>query len=137
MSRFSLFLAWLIVAAVPLQGLAAGSMLFCGPNHGEARVAAAQQVQHLHGSAAAVEHEHSKQVDAVDVQAKKIGSGGGKKLPDAAHKCGVCASCCNIVAITEFPRLMAFAAVTQAESAEPFVLIHVRPSEVPDKPPRV
>ena len=33
--------------------------------------------------------------------------------------------------------LMAFAAVTQAESAEPFVLIHVRPSEVPDKPPRV
>ena len=30
MSRIRIFLVWLVIAAVPLQGLAAASMLFCG-----------------------------------------------------------------------------------------------------------
>jgi hypothetical protein len=136
MSRFRLFLAWLIVAAVPLQGLAAASMVFCGPNHGPAPMAAAQGERHVHDGAAAVQHDHSKHVDGGEVQASKAGDGAGKKSPGAANKCAVCASCCNIVAITEFPQLVAFAPAPQAGLAEPFVLIHTRPSQVPDKPPR-
>jgi len=136
MSRFRLFLAWLILAAIPLQGLAASTMLFCGPNHGTAPMAAAQHGQHRHDGAAAAQHDHSKHVDAGEVQAQKAGDGAGKKLPGTAHKCAVCASCCNIVGITEFPQLAAFAPAPQAELAEPFVLIHARPSQVPDKPPR-
>ncbi len=80
--------------------------------------------------------DHSKSSPADEVQIKKASDSTGKKLPGAAHKCGVCASCCNLAAIAEFPQLVAFAPVPQAELAEPFVLIHARPSQVPDKPPR-
>lgn len=128
MSRFRRFLAWLVVAAIPLQGLAAASMLFCGmgEHHAPAQVAAA----------AGGQHDHSKHSHAAEVQVKKTADNTNKQLPDAAHTCGVCASCCHSVAITEFPQLVAFAPVPQAELAEPFVLIHARPSQVPDKPPR-
>lgn len=135
MSRFRLFLAWLIVAAIPLQGLAASSMLFCGPGQHPAQVAAAHADLHSPGGPASKGHDHSGHSHAGDVQAKKTDSA-GKKLPGAAHKCAVCASCCNLVAITEFPSLATFAPAPQADLAEPFVLIHARPSQVPDKPPR-
>ena len=138
MSRFRLFLAWLIVAAIPLQGLAASSTLFCGmgEHHAPAQVAAAQANLASSDSVASAGHDHSRHSHAGDVQVKKTGDNTGKKLPGAGHKCAVCASCCNIVAITEFPQLVAFAPVPQAVLAEPFVLIHARPSQVPDKPPR-
>jgi hypothetical protein len=133
MSRFRLFLAWLVLAAIPLQGLAAASMLFCGmgEHHAPAQVAAAKQ--DVTG-----EHDHSQHSHAaeVQVQVEKTADDSGKQLPDVTHKCAVCASCCNSVALTEFPQLVAVAPVPQAELAEPFVLIHARPSQVPDKPPR-
>lgn len=138
MSRFRLFLAWLIVAAIPLQGLAASSMLFCGMggHHAPAQVASAQADPVSSADVAVAGHDHSKHSHAAEGQAKKAGDAAGKKLPDASHKCGVCASCCHSVAIAEFPELVVFAPLPQAELAEPFVLIHARPSQVPDKPPR-
>lgn len=139
MSRFRLFLAWLIVAAIPLQGLAASSMLFCGlgAHHAKAQVVAAQVVDFAGSdSVASASHDHSKHSHAGDVQVTTSPDNAGKKLPGVEHKCAVCASCCNIVAITEFPLLVAFAPMPQAELAEPFVLIHARPAQVPDKPPR-
>jgi hypothetical protein len=114
MSRFRLFLAWLIMAAIPLQGMAAASMLFCGmgAHHGPAQVAVQAEAGH---------HDHAQH---------------GKKSPDSSHKCPVCASCCHGAAIAQFASLAVLAPAPQAESAEPFVLIHARPSPVPDKPPR-
>ena len=139
MSRFRLFLAWLIVVAIPLQGLAASSMLFCGmgAHHATAQVAAAQVVDlALSGSVANASHDHSKHSHSGEVQTKKTADNAGKKLPGVEHQCAVCASCCNIVGITEFPLLVASAPMPQAELAEPFVLIRALPSPVPDKPPR-
>lgn len=124
MSRLRTLLAWLVLAAIPLQGLAAASMLYCGTD----APAAQQQGQTAH-------HEHATH---------GTGTHGGaapqadidKQLPDATHKCGVCASCCTGLAIVAFAPLLIFPSLPQAESAEPFVLIHARPSQVPDKPPR-
>lgn len=127
MSRFRLFLAWLVLAAIPLQGLAAASMLFCGvgENHAQAHAAAAP------------DHDHSKHSHAAPVEIEKAsGDHSGKQLPDAMHECGVCAACCHSVAIAESPQPVALAPAPQAELAQPFVLIHARPSPVPDKPPR-
>ncbi len=137
MSRFRLFLAWLIVAAIPLQGLAASSMLFCGlgGHHGPGKVAAVQADLALNAGADSAGQDRSKHSHASEVNEKTADSA-GKKLPDIAHQCAVCASCCNVVVISEFPQLVAFVPVPQAELAEPFVLIHARPSQVPDKPPR-
>lgn len=141
MSRFRTLLAWLVMAAIPLQGLAAASMLFCGmgAHHAPAQQAAA--VKHMKAmqvaDGATGEHDHSKHSHAAAEQPKENVDTSGAKLPDASHKCGVCASCCHSVAIAEFPQLVAFAPAPQADLVEPFVLIQVRPSPVPDKPPRV
>ena len=129
MSRFRLFLAWLVLAAIPLQGLAAASMLFCGMGEHHAPAVTAK---HDVGA----EHDHSGHGHAAEIQLEKAADDTGKDLPDAAHKCPVCASCCNIVGITELPQLAAMTPAPRAEAAEPFVLIHARPSPVPDKPPR-
>lgn len=126
MSRFRLFLVWLVMAAIPLQGMAAASMLFCGMG------------EHPSSARSAVsDHDHSKHSHAGQAQqVEKTAHDRSVNLPDTGHKCAVCASCCNSVAITEFPPLAAFEPVPQAELAEPFVLIDARPSPVPDKPPR-
>ena len=135
MPRIRLFLLWLIVAAIPLQGLAAASMLFCGTG---AHHAPSQAIELVDGGAivSTGSHDHAKHSHGDAVEVKKATEDTGKKLPGAEHKCPVCSSCCHSVAITDFPTLVSFAPLPQSETAEPFVLIQPRPSSVPDKPPR-
>lgn len=130
MSRIRLLFAWLVLAAIPLQGFAAASMLYCGmgPLHG------AQQQTQVNRMAAG-EHDHSAHSHTGVAKVEK-NADSKSQLPDSSHKCGVCASCCNAVAITATPRPVALAALPQTGAAEPFVLIHPRASPVPDKPPR-
>ena len=137
MLRFRSLIVWLIMAAIPLQGMAAASMLFCGMGAKNAVLATAVAQQHdrSSGAHATNQHDHSMHSHA-QVQVKKVGDAKTQQLPDASHKCGVCASCCTSMAITQFSRLPMFASNPQAEPAEPVVLIHARPSQVLDKPPR-
>lgn len=137
MSRIRLLLAWLVMAAIPLQGLAAASMLYCGmgPSH-TASAAAGTQAHHSSGAPTISGHDHAAQLPMAPSEVSPTGHDVTSKLPDATHKCGVCASCCHSVAIAELPQLAVFAPVPQLELAEPLVLIHARPSPVPDKPPR-
>ena len=51
MSLLRLLVVWLVMAVLPLQGIAAGSMLFCGQ---AAHPAASQQAGHDHAS-----HDHA------------------------------------------------------------------------------
>lgn len=138
MSVFRVFAAWLVMAAIPLQGLAAASMLYCGmgAHHGsEAVVAKVASPASLQRSGTG-QHDHSQHGHGTAVEGKKIDDDAQQKLPDAAHKCGICASCCHSLAITEIPQTVVFAPLPQAELAQPFVLIHNRPTLVPDRPPR-
>ena len=126
------------MAAIPLQGLAAASMLYCGmgAHHGAEAVVATVQAPASAQSGVTERHDHSQHGHGAAGEAKKIADEVKQKLPDAAHKCGVCASCCHSLAIAEFPQTVVFAPLPQAELAEPFVLIHTRPNLVPDRPPR-
>lgn len=126
MSRLRLLFAWLVLAAIPLQGFAAASMLFCGMAPGHHAQAQAQ---------ATVHHDHAAHSHAQVVKTGKAADA-KSKVPDSSHQCGVCASCCHSAAIVETPRLLAPAPLPQAEVAAPFVAIDLRPSPVPDKPPR-
>ena len=130
MSRIRLLFAWLVLAAIPLQGFAAASMLYCGmgPQH-EAAVQA--QVR----AAPAGHHDHASHSHGQVVKVQKTADG-KSQLPDGSHKCGVCASCCHSAAIIDSVRVLALAPLPQAEAAALFVPIHPRPSPVPDKPPR-
>lgn len=138
MSCLRVLLAWLVMAAIPLQGLAAASMLYCGmgAHHGNEAVVASLHSPAPADRAAAGRHDHSGHGHVAPVDAGKIADDGQPRLPDAAHKCGVCASCCHSVAIAEFPQTLVFTPLPQAELAEPFVLIDARPARVPDRPPR-
>ena len=138
MSCVRVLLAWLLMAAIPLQGLAAASMLYCGmgAHHGAQAVLATLHSPTSADSGATKRHDHSQHGHAAAGEGKKVADDVKQKLPDAAHKCGVCASCCHSLAITEFPQTVVFAPLPQAELAEPFVLIHTRPTLVPDRPPR-
>lgn len=138
MSCVRVFLAWLVMAAIPLQGLAASSMLYCGmgAHHGAEAVVATVHLPVSTESRATGRHEHSQHGHEAAVDGKKMADDVKQKLPDAAHKCGVCASCCHSLAIADFPQTVVFAPLPQAEVAGPFVLIHTRPTLVPDRPPR-
>jgi hypothetical protein len=131
-----MFLAWLLLMAIPLQGLAAASMLYCGPAANaqaqQAQVAGEHHRHDAHGSSAAA-HDHAEHHQVASDTGQQSG---GTTLPDDGHKCSICAACCHAAAINETPRMLTFSAAPQTNWAEPFVLVHSRPTPVPDKPPR-
>jgi hypothetical protein len=135
MVRFRHLLLYLMMLALPLQGFAAASMLYCSLSPSiEAAQSQKIAVASHHAEGKLLPHEHAQaallvhQVEQTsDVQAQ---------LPDATHKCGVCASCCSVFAIADFPRTVAISPSPHADLAEPFVLIDTVPSRQPEKPPR-
>jgi hypothetical protein len=133
MSHWRIFLAWLIMAAVPLQGIAASSMLFCaldGHHSSPAHSTAAQHAKAQGVTSAA--HDHGRHThQKASLETAKAGS-----LPDTGHACGACGACCHSTAIAELPRWAAPQPAEQSVEAEPFVLIHTLASGVLDKPPR-
>lgn len=139
MLRFRLIVTWLLLAALPLQGWAAATMLWCGPAQQPAALAAAHTFAHTaghqHDDGHATQGAHGQHhVDAADVGSADDGA--APTLADDSHTCGVCAACCNGVALAQTPGWPSSAIVPRAEIAEPLVAVLARPSPVPDKPPR-
>jgi hypothetical protein len=146
-----LIVAWLVMAALPLQGLAAASMLFChqaahstvlegqGAHdhgaHGD-RSGAHQADGHDHAS-----HNHGQVADAgsgsgSDSEVAHASQGAAEGSAVDGHACPICASCCNLVALPE-PLSLSLAADSPAAQPlhEPARVI-TRDSPAPDKPPR-
>ena len=124
-------LAWLIMLALPLQGLAAATMVFCaGEHHGTTAA--------LQGAQEPSSHDHSShQHPAVDShQANADEARSSQVLPDSNHKCGVCASCCHSVAVTQGRASSGLVALERPHLTEFFLRIDTASAEVPDKPPR-
>jgi hypothetical protein len=113
MRRLRLLLAVLLLVAIPFKGMAAASMLFCGLQHGEARVAA-QAPHHDHASPG--DHKHGAVVGDV--------------------KCSVCAVCCQGAVAGATPQVADCAAPPQALASPHVVAILARATPPPDKPPR-
>ena len=141
MSKIRLLLAWLVMAALPLQGFAATSMLFCGlesasisqsasgGHAGHGQSAAAPDTVHVHA-----EHGHGAQGHP------KADPGSGKAAQADQDKqgegCPVCASCCHVVALGAFEALPLTSALVAVESSASAVRVFTRAAAVPDKPPR-
>jgi hypothetical protein len=152
MSLVRLIVAWLLMAALPMQGMAAASMLFCGQGGGAVTGAASHgshgaQPGHQSGDPAAHDHGHHAAAAAAhghdghgDV-AHGPAAGAGHDDPDHAsaggdHSCPICASCCNIVALAEHPPLSFAPDAAAAQLPQPAAHILSRASPRPDKPPR-
>src|SRR5687768_652304 len=94
------FLSFLIMLAIPLQGFATASMLFCGPHHASL-AQRADAGHHDHGAAHA--HHHHDAAPATDDD--ETGLAGFVKL--FSVKCSACAACCSLSALpaTAMPSL--------------------------------
>lgn len=133
-------LIWLLMLAIPAQGVAAATMAFCGPNHHGAAAGIAEQaaaVHQAHGDHEATAAHEPPRVDA-DAPAADDFSGSAKAknhLTDQ-HKCNVCGACCSTGALmSALPTLPTTdAALTSFTSVE--ACIDPFAADGPDRPPR-
>jgi hypothetical protein len=132
-------LIWLLVLAVPAQGVAAATMAFCGPSHhggGSPRAElSATSAEHSHHGDALAGHELDADAAPVVTGADEV-SVIVKASQAAKQKCSACASCCSLGAI-----LTTLPLVPTTDSA-PTVFVTVVPTvdafaaDGPDRPPR-
>lgn len=142
MSTLRLVIAWLLMAALPLQGMAAAAMLFCGPVHaGATQPAGHDHASHGHGAehdTASHAHGRTDGADEPSSQALQpaLDAQATASVVDDGHGCPVCAACCNLVALSEPPalRLGENAHLLQPLPGPARVLTRHAPT--PDKPPR-
>lgn len=90
-SVVKVLLVWVIALALPMQGLAASTMLFCAP-------------QHHAPQAAAESHDHTAHArmggDATTSHGDMHSGHDDGGATDDDSTCSVCAACCTAVAIT-------------------------------------
>src|SRR5215216_2803652 len=109
MSRFCTFLLWLMMLALPMQGFASASMQYCGKSvdHMALQAPADPEDHHHHADASQDAPDHAVRAKAMQATGAEQAPDAQNQLPDATHKCGVCASCCNLVGMTAATRTMA------------------------------
>lgn len=83
------FLIWLLMAALPLQGLAAVVSASCGPNHHSPSMVMADADAHHHDGGSA--HHHG---DSEAAAALAGGAPGDTENTQQASSCSACAACC-------------------------------------------
>lgn len=132
---------WLLAAAVPLQGVAAATMMHCGSaEHGQFHLHAVVP-GHEDGDAADAptmhEHPHATGVSTHGhSQADHSDAGKSGLAHSQFHKCSACASCCANAAVPT--QASAFEAVDLADFFTPFVARSVAAyvTEGLERPPR-
>lgn len=127
MSILRLVVAWLVMAALPMQGIAAASMLFCDQ---AAHSTAQQQASHDHAS-----HDHGHDQD--HAAHGHDGDDGAQASPlGDDHACPICASCCNLLALSDAPTLSLDSARPAPPPLQGPARVATREAPAPDKPPR-
>jgi hypothetical protein len=132
---------WLMAVALPLQGLAAATMLNCGPAHH--RMAALMASQPSSPEVAA--HDHSAHAhhmavapDASSDESAADGAAAPSQWDQAAKlKCSACAACCSAAALP--PAIVTFPSIRQAAVFEPVPsdsVAHFQTGGL-DRPPRI
>jgi hypothetical protein len=107
------FLVWVMVIAMPVQGMAASAMLVCGPSHErmmrglvpEASAAASRDAHdHAHGGFAPEHgvhrHTDSSGPDASQALQSADADGPPGLVPHhGKFSCSACAACCSVLAL--------------------------------------
>ena len=81
-------------------------------------------------------HAHALQAKLAHAASSESAPDVKSQLPDAGHKCGVCASCCNLVVMPAATGTLAIHSAANAVYTEPSVLIYSLSLDLPEKPPR-
>ena len=132
-------LIWLLVMVVPMQGAAAASMAFCGPNHHGAGVAHAET--HATGSAHA-HHGDVLSLHALDpgqpaaVTAPDDAPAAAQASPAANQKCSACAACCTLGAVLPAVPVVPVTDPAPAVCTATVPTVDPFATDGPDRPPR-
>lgn len=96
--RFAL--AWLLAAALPIQGYAAQDMLFCGPAHHQGAEASDHGVTGLHDVGPSAPSHDEAAMGSLHGANESDGHHVKTSRAGRAGKCSACASCCGTAALT-------------------------------------
>lgn len=144
------FLVWVMVIAMPVQGMAASAMLFCGPSHermmrGLALGASASAPGHA-GDAAhemvAMDHgAHEPAVSGAPVAREPaVGAdsdGVGSLFPHhGKFSCSACAACCSAPALPASFELPEAVRAAHAIRSSPMAPVASHQPDGLDRPPR-
>ena len=136
MSLLRLVLSWLVLAALPLQGLAAASMLPCGQ---AAQMAVSQAMSHDHEGAddhASSAHDGGGLAQHIKAGEQPDGQQGEAAEGDDGHACALCASCCNLVGLSPATTLSLAGHAPVPQPLPGPSRVRTREARAPDKPPR-
>jgi len=121
----------LLALAIPVQGVAAATMLYCGPDHGPGgdavhahQAAGASQAHEGHGQDM---HEHAQPNTPESPQSPE---------QSAQAKCSVCAACCNAVAISSSAMRLSPAGAEPEPALKPSSQFYSFITDGPRRPPR-
>ena len=136
-------LVWLLMLAIPMQGFAATTMLFCAPGHHNTAARISSQLpmfDHQAALPAQTKHQHGNQVQedaAAQTDDLSIDHCAAEKMTHATDsKCSACAACCAgpvIVSTQSFEQI-----ATMGTERIPFIqasFVNCIPQEL-DPPPR-
>ena len=150
---FRAILVWVMVIAMPLQGVAASAMVLCGPLHdGAGRAHGAHGVQApAHGSSPVERHVRTHAADEAHTHAQHSAGDPAHADPEATadvdtaadfaphhgkHGCSVCASCCIALALPASFVLPGVAGPAHAVHASLDAPVASPPLSGLDRPPR-
>ena len=149
------FFLWLLMLAIPVQGMAASTMLLCGPEHHRQQQSAQAMHEHSahghgeHGNAAPTTHDaqpgghgmHGAHATHDPLHIDAGGDAGASADPTglselSTTKCSACASCCSALAL--LGPFLSLAVAERHESRTPALTTDFEPVFIdgPDKPPR-
>lgn len=136
MPRLRVLLLWLLMLALPLQGMAAAAMVACGLPQPLATGAAHQaRPAHAEGHDHAAMHAHEAAADGHPAHATDQHPGEHAKADDGIHTCSVC-SACHAAALLNMHLPEQAHALPQASPSMGFVAMASQAPRLPDKPPR-
>lgn len=140
MFRIRLLLAWLLLAALPIQGFAAASMLYCAME----RTAISQTAfdgkmgQERRDAAPSAAHDMAASMGSAD-QSMAGSESGAMTHGDQGmqgHGCSVCAFSCQSAAMMGLDSVPQASSPPSVEPTSPVARVVTRAITVPDKPPR-
>jgi len=131
MPRLRVLLLWLLMLALPLQGVAAAAMAACGMPQAASDASAHADMAHHAAPAAHHPQAHafadSQHQQQHDTHAKPDGGG--------VHKCSAC-SVCHAAALLDTPAPVQAHALPQASPVLRLQAMASQAPRLPDKPPR-
>ena len=136
-SRLRLIFSWLLLAALPWQGVAAASMVLCQPAlHAVAVPAATHGDVSAHSLSLVSDGHHHAHAAPVSPLAGDSEAPGRGLQAEADHQCGACSLCGHVLGLPGVPFALEAPPVHQSLTLGALRRADSRVAPVPDKPPR-